>query len=206
MGGVAVVVAALIAAGCSSGPTGGFTSPVAVTPPAVPPSASIIAAASALVSAQPSAAASAVAAASALASGVAAGPNVDPCSLLTQAEVSTAIGVAAGPGTTAADPRQCTWLPAAPGPPGVQASVTVNAATTIAQLCTATSTSGSTPVSGVGDAACFAGVGGTGIATYMAVQKGPQIFTVAVVLPTGTPLPTIQDTEKTLALAIVPRL
>jgi hypothetical protein len=181
----ALLTVSVIGAGCGSAPTGGFLSPAAAPAAAA---ASTSPAAPAPVASQSAASA------------------MDPCTLLTQAEVSAALGVVAGQGTTAADPRQCTWLPAAAGPPGQQASVTINAATALSQLCAATSTGGSTPVQGVGDAACFAGIGGTGLATYLAAQKGAQIFTVSVVLATGTPIPTIEATEKTLALAILPRL
>jgi hypothetical protein len=127
----------------------------------------------------------------------------DPCSLLTQAQVSAALGASVEPGHTLA-PTICEWKPT-----GSANSKTVKLDVTIltprAFEMTKTLVGGGitkTPVSGVGDEA----VSGTTpkLATVLTVKKGDFVFSVHVFpFADGDE---IKAKEKTLALQILAKL
>lgn len=115
--------------------------------------------------------------------GPVAGP-ADPCSLLTQAEVSAVLGQAVAAGSSADDPHACDWTFKDPNDALtlVSATVTTNInASTFAKLCgPKTPIAGITvfAVSGIGDSACI--TESTGLGTSLAFQKGGRGYTVGV--------------------------
>jgi hypothetical protein len=136
----------------------------------------------------------------------------DPCTLLTQAEVSAALGVSVGAGSAAeGESHGCTWVYApSNGVPTAQANIDIEVGSSFASLCDVPSSSalGLTivQVSGVGDGACFSTMAGLGAGSNLTFQKGGQAYTVSVILPFGTPDAAIEAADKTLALDAVARL
>ena len=191
--GVAVIVAACSGSAASPTSGGGGATPATSAPSAA--------------SAAPVGSPSGSAAASS-----AAGASVgDPCSLLTQAEVSAALGVSVGTGGPAqGESRGCGWQYPPSGVPTEQAMVTIDVGTPFPHLCGAPSNpaAGITviQVSGVGDGACYVTMAGLSAGTNLTFEKGGQAYSVSVILPYGTPDATVEAANKTLALDAVPRL
>ncbi len=191
--GVAVIVAACsgTAASPTSGGGGATTAPSATSAASVAP-----------VGSPPGSAAASSAA-------VAAGS--DPCSLLTQAEVSAVLGVSVGPGGPAeGESHGCSWLYPPGGVPKEQANIDIESGTPFSSLCGVQSNAalGLTivQVSGVGDGACFTTMAGLGAGTNLTFEKGGQAYSVSVILPFGTPDAAVEAADKTLALDAVARL
>jgi hypothetical protein len=133
----------------------------------------------------------------------------DPCSLLTQAEVSAVVGQPVGPGTKDIEPKECDWQYPADAVPSIQVSITTETGNTLADLCGPGSSALGltvTAVSGVGDGACFETLAGLGAGTNLTFAKGGNVFTVATVLgPNATP-DAILAADKALALAAIGHL
>jgi hypothetical protein len=134
----------------------------------------------------------------------------DPCALLTQADVSQVVGKPVGPGTKQLDPRECDWQYPPNDVPQVQASITIEVGSTFADLCGEPISSGLgitvTQLSGVGDGACFSAAEGLSAGDNLTFTKGAQVFTVTVVLGSGTTADQIEAADKALALAALGHL
>jgi hypothetical protein len=139
---------------------------------------------------------------------VKAAPPTDACSLLTQAQVSGALGisVAAGQHVFPNNPSTCGWGQEGPGGKRVVVSIYTqlgrltpvdrfNSAKTPVQGIT------KTPVSGVGDDAVSVTTPGFG--TGLIFKKGASAFDVRVY---GFPLEQLKAKEKTLALDVIAKL
>ncbi len=135
--------------------------------------------------------------------------TMDPCSLLTPAQVSTALGAMVGPAKHLAT-TVCVWdVPNEP--PGSNLKrVTVTLLTERGFEAAKTPVGGTitkVPVSGIGDEAVF---GTTGkLAAVLSVKKGPAAFAVRVQgFPLDQPqgVADVQAKEKSLASQIVSRL
>jgi hypothetical protein len=133
---------------------------------------------------------------------------LDPCSLLTQAEVAAATGEPVGAGVSQNDGQQCQWEYADPNDQfsGLDASFALNAdpeawreAQQGGPLIKA--------VSGVGDEAYFTEAGNVVILDF---RKGSQLFqvgmNVAGSLKDKLPAPAQEGVEKQMALAALPRI
>jgi hypothetical protein len=85
----------------------------------------------------------------------------DPCSLLTQDQVSSVLGVPVGPGSIApgGNSDTCDWTYAPSGPANsVSAGLETKVSTDVySQICNPNVLT--TPISGVGDAACYSALG-----------------------------------------------
>lgn len=129
--------------------------------------------------------------------GTAIGGSVDPCSLLTQAEVDTAVGQPLGPGKQVATLDDCLWTTA-----DFTAGVDVTVSDWTAIKTAATSTGGApSPVPGVGDEALYKGGG------LLYVRKGSVGFLLTI---NGPHIDSLPDgglaQEKVLAAAVLGRL
>jgi Protein of unknown function (DUF3558) len=185
---------AIILAGCS----GSATPPAGGGGGATPaPSSTSAASAAAVGSLSPSAAASSAAGA----------PVSDPCSLLTQAEVSAALGVSVGPGGPAqGETHGCSWQTPSGAP---SANIVIDVGTPFSHLCGAPSNPAAgitvVQISGVGDGACYITMAGLSAGTNLTFEKGGQAYAVSVSLPSGTDA-TVEAANKTLALDAVAKL
>ena len=133
----------------------------------------------------------------------------DPCSLLTQAEVSAVVGQPVGPGSSADDPKRCDWQYPVGNVPTVQASIGIEDGT-LADMCGTKSNPALgltiTPVSGVGDGACFQELAGLSSGTNLTFGKNGHTFQTGVVLGSNATSAQILDADKTLALDALARL
>jgi hypothetical protein len=135
----------------------------------------------------------------------------DPCSLITQAEVATAVGVAVGPGSNASNSHECSWQFPANGVPTVQVSIDTNInASTFAGICGVPSnpTLGITvtQVTGIGDSACYTEAAGLAAGNNLTFEKDGRAYSVAATLgPTQTSAAQL-DADKKLALDALARL
>ena len=135
----------------------------------------------------------------------------DPCTRLTQSQVSAAVGIMVGPGDNSSDSHQCHFEhDDSGGLPDLQVDFDSNMdAQTFADVCKPVSAdAGSgivvTPVSGVGDAACY--TSGTGMSgPILNFLRGCWSYSVAVTDGTSTDA-TIECQEKAIALAALPNL
>ena len=152
--------------------------------------------------------AAAITAAAAILSGpcYAAAAQMDPCSMLTSAQVGAALGTQVGDGKHLAS-LVCEW---AESRQGGQKKVSVTLLTDRGFAAAKTQVGGpitKTPASGIGDEAIF---GTTGkVATTLAVKKGGVMFVVRVQgFPIDQPqaVNDVQAKEKALALQIVSKL
>ena len=135
-------------------------------------------------------------------------PASDPCSLLSQAQVSAVLGVQVREGRLVV-PKLCEW--AASGPPSIntkKVTITLQDARAFAYAKMPVG-HGITkvPASGIGDDAVF----GTTpkFATTLAVKKGNFVFVVHVwgfPIDTSKAVDDVQAKEKTLALEILTKL
>lgn len=122
--------------------------------------------------------------------------TVSPCSLLTQAEVDTAVGQPLRPGKATIPNYDCSWTTS-----DFSASVSVSVSDWAAIKTSATANGTATPVSGVGDEALTKGGG------LLYVRKGSVGF---LLLIGGPHLDAQSDhglaAEKVLAAAVLSRL
>ena len=99
----------------------------------------------------------------------------DPCSLLTQAEVSAAVGQPVGPGSSADDPKRCDWQYPADGVPNIKATIGIEDGD-LSGMCDVPSNSdlgiSVDQVTGVGDGACFIGMAGLRAGANLVFSKG----------------------------------
>jgi hypothetical protein len=127
----------------------------------------------------------------------------DPCSLLTQAEVSAAVGQPVGPGSSADDSKSCDWQYPADGVPNIQATIGIEDGD-LSGMCDVPSNSdlgiSVDPVSGVGDGACFIQMAGLRAGANLVVSKGGQVFSTSVALPASATISQVEDADKALAL------
>ena len=127
----------------------------------------------------------------------------DACALLTQAQVSTALGVQVAPGQRLVpkSPLSCGW--SQPGGPKLMAKKLVLQLMTQRQFDLGkTPYQGitKTPVSGIGDDAYY--VTASGLGTALSVKKGA-FYVQVKVGGADFSLDTIKATEKTLALEVL---
>ncbi|HYK94400.1 MAG TPA: hypothetical protein VE011_00815 [Candidatus Dormibacteraeota bacterium] len=127
----------------------------------------------------------------------------DPCTLLTQAEVSAAVGQSVGAGTRDIDPNECDFQYPPDAVPTIQASITIEKGSTFADLCgPGDSALGLTvtTIGGVGDGACFEQVGSINAGTNLTFSKGGGVFTVAVAFGANGSYDKVLAADKALAL------
>jgi hypothetical protein len=127
----------------------------------------------------------------------------DPCSLVTQQEVSTAIGESVVAGTNAQDSHECNWF--YPNNDSVTgASITIQDGD-LASYCGKPSDPalGLTieQLSGIGDGACFTYVGTTTVGANLTFVKNGHVFTTTAYFGGGTPISKVEDADKALAQA-----
>jgi hypothetical protein len=138
-----------------------------------------------------------------------AAPPSDPCSLLTQSQVSAVLGVQVGEGRRVA-PTLCEWAMPGASPSLSQKKVTITLQTEQGFAAAKMPVGGAltkVPASGIGDDAVF----GTTpkLATTLAVKKGNFFFIVHIFgFPLDQPkaVDEVQAKEKTLALQILSKL
>jgi hypothetical protein len=133
-----------------------------------------------------------------------AAPADDACALLTQAQVSAALGVSVGAGerVVSTSSRMCGW-----SPPGEAVATSKRAVLTISSVESFTRGKAEvkgitkTPASGIGDDAYYITTPGFG--TGLNVKKGTSAFQIRVY---SFPLEQTKAMEKTLALQAVAKL
>jgi hypothetical protein len=133
----------------------------------------------------------------------------DPCSLLTQSEVSAVVGHPVGPGTSDVEPKTCDWQFPADGVPSIQATINIEGGT-LSDTCNKPSNPALgltiTQVSGVGDGACFLELAGLGAGTNLTFGKNGQLFSTGVVLGVNATREQILEADKALALDALARI
>jgi len=128
----------------------------------------------------------------------------DACALLTQAQVSAALGVSVDPGKPliATNPRVCGWAPpGGPRPDGKKVVVTLMTTKSFETSKTPVPGIPKSPVSGVGDNAVYITTAGMG--TGLNVKKGASAFQVRV---GGFKEQQEKDIEKALAGQILAKM
>jgi hypothetical protein len=124
----------------------------------------------------------------------------DPCTLLTQAQVSAVLGVTVSPGQPIST-TGCEWSPQQPSSFNARVTVSLWDAQAFAGMKTPLPGVTKTPVSGVGDEAVYATIAGL---TTLSVKKGKVAFVVRIY---GVPGQAKQMAmEKSLALDILAKL
>lgn len=127
----------------------------------------------------------------------------DPCTLLTQAQVSAVVGKQVGPGSSADNPNSCYFQYPADGVPDIQAGIdfTGGSLDDICKDIPAASALGMTiePVSGLGDGACFTFVGKLQAGSTLTFAKGGRLFQTFALLGSGTPASAMKAADTTLA-------
>ncbi|MEA2674423.1 MAG: hypothetical protein QOI92_1615 [Chloroflexota bacterium] len=127
----------------------------------------------------------------------------DPCTLLTQAEISAVVGQQVSAGTKDVEPNECDWQYPADAVPSIQVQITIEVGNTLADLCgPGDSALGLTvtTVGGVGDGACFAQLAGLGAGTNLTFSKGSGVYTVVAILGPSATADAIEAADKALAL------
>jgi hypothetical protein len=133
-----------------------------------------------------------------------AAPADDACALLTQAQVSAALGVSfgAGKGVVPVKPKMCVWSrPYAPNTPDKRAMLTLLSVNVFTHGKVEMKGFTYTTLSGVGDDAYYVTGPGFGAALY--VKKGSSVFQIKV---NGFPVEQVKTIEKTLALQALAKL
>ncbi len=135
----------------------------------------------------------------------------NPCSILTQSEVAAIVNVAVAAGDNSTDPHMCQYIYSdSSGLPALQVLIYTNInSQTFSQVCHPPSSSFDagivlTPVSGVGDDACYLSGGGN-VWPDLNFEKGCWAYEIAVFgnMLSGA---TEQGYEKSIALAMLPKL
>jgi len=127
----------------------------------------------------------------------------DPCTLLTQAEVSAVVGQQVGAGTKDVDPNECDFQYPADAVPSIQVQITIEVGNTLADLCgPGDSALGLTvtTVGGVGDGACFEQLAGLGAGTNLTFAKGSGVYTIDTILGPNATADQVEAADKALAL------
>jgi hypothetical protein len=128
----------------------------------------------------------------------------DACSLLTQAQVKSALTVPVNAGTSTPDKKVCTWNVSTPTAKGVKFVTLFLEDVSVYQSAKQASPGRViTPVSSVGDDAFYSTMG-----TFVLLhfKKGSVAFRVSLYAGTDIPMEKKQDMEKTLALQIASEL
>jgi hypothetical protein len=132
----------------------------------------------------------------------------DPCSLLTQAEVSTVLGQQVGAGDNSTDSHECDWQYPADGVPKAQASITIETGSALSDVCDSTGNGPGftvTAVSGIGDGACFTSVPGLESGDNLTFAAKGHVFTVTADFGSKDPI-AIQAADEALARAALAHL
>jgi hypothetical protein len=130
----------------------------------------------------------------------------DSCSLLTQAQVSTVLGVPVGAGKLLSldNPRTCGWsVPGGPTLTDKKVVLTITTMTRFTQGKTPIPGIAKTPVSGIGDDAYY--VTTSGLGTTLNVRKESAAFSISV-KGGGFTVGQIKAKEKTLAQTVLTTL
>jgi hypothetical protein len=141
-------------------------------------------------------------------SGSGGGPTLsDPCSLLTQAEVSAALGKPVGPGTPENGAKSCAWdYTSSSGSIEAQASIDIEGES-FDKLCGVPSNAAlgitMTQLIGVGDKACIAELAGS--LPVLTFEKGGHVLSTSVGLG-NVPPATAEAAAKALAIAAAARI
>lgn len=131
------------------------------------------------------------------------GTASDPCTLLTQTEVSAVVGQSVGAGTKDVEPNECDWQYPPDAVPSIQVSITIETGNALADLCgPGNSALGLTvtTVGGVGDGACFEQLAGLGAGNNLTFSKGSGVYTIAAVIGPNATADAIEAADKALAL------
>ena len=141
--------------------------------------------------------------------GTAGSAVTDPCTLLTQAEVTAAVGKPVGPGSTADNPNSCDFGYPANDVPDVQAGVDFIDGS-LDEYCSDTGASavGMTiePVGGLGDGACFIHVGSLRVGSSLTFSKNGRLFQTFADLGSTSSIDDIKAADTTLAKDVLARL
>jgi hypothetical protein len=134
----------------------------------------------------------------------------DPCTLLTQAEVSTVVGKQVGPGSSADNPNSCDFQYPADGVPDIQAGVDFIDGS-LGDYCkdaAGASALGMTieTVDGLGDGACFIYVGQLQAGSSLTFSKNGRLFQTFALLGSGTPMSDMKAADTTLAQDVLAHL
>jgi hypothetical protein len=136
-----------------------------------------------------------------------AGPPTDACALLTQAQVSSALGTSVGAGQrlVSSQPAICGWGQMAGKRVVLSIYTQMGSMTPVQRYNNAKNTPVKgiikTPVSGIGDDAVYMTTPGFGTGLFF--RKGSAAFDLRVY---GFPLDQLKEKEKTLALDIIGKL
>ncbi len=133
-----------------------------------------------------------------------AAPPGDACSLLTQAEVSAALGISVGAGqhVIASSTAMCGWTKAGSSVPSAKrVTLTLETTTSFSNSKIPMQGITKTPLSGVGDDALY--IDTRGVGAGLQVKKGGAAFSLRVY---GFPVDQIKAKEKDLAQKIVGRM
>jgi ABC-type Fe3+-hydroxamate transport system substrate-binding protein len=128
----------------------------------------------------------------------------DPCALITQAEVSAAVGKQVGAGSNATDSHACEWDYPNSDSPEVMAGITIEDGD-LASFCGKPSDPALglviEQVQGVGDGACFTYVTTTTLGSNFTFSKNGHVYSTNAYFGGGTPIATVEAAAKALALA-----
>ena len=132
----------------------------------------------------------------------------DPCAIVSQQEVAAAINEPVVAGTNVQDSHECDWFyPTSDSLTG--ATLTIQGGD-LASYCGETSNPALglniEQVSGVGDGACFSYVTGTTVGSNLTFAKNGHVYSTTVFFGGGTPIETVRDAAKALALAALAHL
>jgi Protein of unknown function (DUF3558) len=127
----------------------------------------------------------------------------DPCTLLTQAEVSAVVGKQVGPGSSADNPNSCDFQYPPDGVPDIQAGVDFIDGS-LGDYCkdaAGASALGMSiePVDGLGDGACFIYVGSLQVGSSLTFAKDGRVFQTFALLGSGKSIGDIKAAATTLA-------
>jgi len=134
----------------------------------------------------------------------------DPCSLLTQAEASAAIGKPVGAGSNATDSHECEWDYPNSDSPTASGSITIQDGD-LASYCGKPSDPALgliiEPVANLGDGgACFTYVSTTTVGSNLTFSKNGHVYTTAAYFGGGTPIATVKAADIALATAALTHL
>jgi hypothetical protein len=134
----------------------------------------------------------------------------DPCTLLTQAEVTSVVGKPVGPGSSADNPNSCDFQYPAEGVPDIQAGVDFIDGT-LDDVCSdvaGASAMGMTiePISGLGDGACFIYVGKLRAGSTLTFSRNGRLFQTFADLGPSSSTADMKAADTTLAQDALARL
>ena len=130
----------------------------------------------------------------------------NPCSLLTQAEVSSILGKGVGPGDNSTNSHECDFQFPVNDVPQVQANITIESETKVDDLCAPGNGYTVTTLSGIGDAACFVDVPGLSSGDNLSFSHAGHVYTVAASFGSSGTKDQILAADKALAVAALTHL